>query len=286
MPAKVEKVSIPKHTPHPGPLERRPGARLHPLAVPGAFRRLLDEALHRPDLRERLLRHARGLGDPVLHAGGHVPEPAAEHERSADHDWRHQQRGQREPGLQPGEEHDAAHECQHLARELRDLVAQHRLQHPDVDRQPAGELARAALGEEAGRHVQQTAEQLPAEPGDGLLAGRAQQVGLGVVEHGLHGEERYQRQRDAVEQRPVMPHERRVEQVAHHHREGEAGHAAEHQRDARTEQQVAIRSDPRPQPDEPARPGNARHGCTCAAAGNAICSPGWPRMITLPAGSG
>ena len=74
---------------------------------------------------------------------------------------------------------------------------------PMSDGEPAGELAGAALGEEAGRHLEQPGEQLPPEPGHRPLADGAQQVGLDVVEHRLHGEQRHQAERDAVEQRAV-----------------------------------------------------------------------------------
>ena len=67
------------------------------------------------------------------------------------------------------------------------------------------------------------------EPGHRPLADGAQQVGLGVVEHRLDAEEHHQAERDAVEQRPVVLHERGVEQVAHDHREGEAEQRAGHQ---------------------------------------------------------
>ena len=50
-------------------------------------------------------------------------------------------------------------------------MAEDALQQPDVGGEPAGELAGAALGEEAGRHLEQAREDVAAEPGDGALAG-------------------------------------------------------------------------------------------------------------------
>ena len=135
------------------------------------------------------------------------------------------QGGEREPGLQPGEQHHAADQGQDLAGELGDLVAQDALQQPDVGGEPAGELAGAPLGEEAGRHLEQPGEQLPPEPGHRLLAGRAQQVGLDVVEHRLHAEQRHQAERDAVQEGAIAVDEGGVEQVPHDHREGEAASA-------------------------------------------------------------
>ena len=168
------------------------------------------------------------------------------------------ERGQREPRLQPGEQDDTAHQCQDLAGELRDLVAQNALQQPDVGREPAGQLARPPLGEEPGRHLEQPREQLPPEPGHRLLAGRAQQVGLDVVEHRLDAEQGHQAEGDAVEQRAVAVDERRVEQVPHGHREGEAREAAEDQRDRGAEQHPRYgRTRARAAPDGPASAGVA-----------------------------
>ncbi len=291
---------------HPRALQRQPHARRDPLAVARALGALLHEALHRADLRERLLRHRARLGHPVLHTGRDAPEPPPEDERRADHHRRHEQRGQREPRLQPGEQHDAADQGQHLAAELGDLVAQHALEQADVDGQPAGELAGAPVREEPGRHLQQAAEQVPPEPGHRLLAGRAQEVGLDVVEHRLQGEQAHEAERDAVEQRAVPVHERGVQEVPDRHREGEARHAAQHQRGRGADQQPAIGPDARPEADQAAglrdaaravggvshgrRRGKSgrdarRHGCTCAAAGMANASAGRPRMITWPAGA-
>ena len=69
-----------EHAAHPRALERGPHARRHPLAVPRPLGRLLHEALDRADLGERLLGHAGGLGNPVLHAHRHAAEPAPEHD--------------------------------------------------------------------------------------------------------------------------------------------------------------------------------------------------------------
>ena len=81
-------------------------------------------------------------------------------------------------------------------------------------REPAGELTGPAIGEESRRHREQLGEQLPPQPRHRPLAGRAQQVGLGVVEHRLDGEQPQEPEGDAVEQLPPAGDERRVEQLA------------------------------------------------------------------------
>ncbi len=283
---------MPKNTPRTwARLSASPDARRDPLAVPGPLGGLLHEALHRADLRERLLRHRARLGDPVLHPGGDPPEPAPEDDGRADHDRRHQQRGQREPGLEPGEQHDAAHERQHLAgRTPRSGGSARSAAAPmsTVSRLVSSPVRRSA--KKPGGISSRRREELAPEPGHRLLAGRAQQVGLDVVEHRLHGEQRHQAERDAVEQRAVAAHERGVEEVADDHREGEAGHAAQHQRDGRAEQPAYGRygSDRRrPSSADAARSAAARRmrrGSLVHVrrrAAMAICSPGRPRMITL-----
>ena len=104
---------------------------------------------------------------------------------------------------------------------------------PDVHREPAGELARATVGEEARRHLEQPGEQLAPEPRHRLLADRAQQIRLQVVEHRLRAEQRHQAERDAVEQGAIAVHEGGVEEVPHHHRKREAREAAQDQGDRR-----------------------------------------------------
>ena len=175
------------------------------------------------------------------------------------------QRGQREPGLQPGEQDDAAHQRQDLAGELGDLVAQDALQQPDVGREPAGELAGAPLGEEARRHLQQLGEQLAPESRHRPLAGRAQQIGLHVVEHRPARMKSATRpMRDAVQERAVaVARTRRPAGTAPPSgRPGSRGALSDRAMVAAS-QHAAIRPHPGPQPDQPAGPGKPAGGDGC-----------------------
>jgi hypothetical protein len=69
------------------------------------------------------------------------------------------------------EEDDPADEEQHLPRQLRRLVREHRLQERDVTRQAARQLPGAPLGEEAGGEPHQMGEQVLAQPRDDPLGG-------------------------------------------------------------------------------------------------------------------
>ncbi len=222
-----------EHTPDPGPDQGRLHAFPDPLAIALPLRRLLHKALHRPDLTERFLRHRRRFGDLVLHPHGHPPEPAPEVQRRADHQRNHPQGGQGEPRLHQGEQDDAAHQGQDLAGEFRDLVAQHSLQQSNVGGEPAGKLAGPALGEESGRHLQQLGEELPPKSRHHALAHRAQQVGLGVVEHGLHAEQDHQPDGNPVQDGPVLPDERRIEQKPDDHGKRQAEDGADDESEGR-----------------------------------------------------
>jgi hypothetical protein len=118
--------------------------------VPPSLLGLTHEALHRANLRERLVRRPHRLGDAVLDAGARPPQPPAEDKRRADDERDHGERGRRQARVRERQQHDAADEEERLSGELRDPAADQRLQHREVRREAAGELAGATLDEERG----------------------------------------------------------------------------------------------------------------------------------------
>ena len=82
-------------------------------------------------------------------------------------------------------------------------MAQRPLQQPDVRREPAGEFAGSMSAKKPGGCSSSSREQFPPERRHRALAGSRQQVGLDVVEHGLHHHKPHQAEGDAIEQRPV-----------------------------------------------------------------------------------
>ena len=101
---------------------------------------------------------AHRFGDAVLHAGARLAQAPPEDERRADDDRHDGERRRREPRMREREQDDAADEEQRLPRQLRDPGAHQRLQHREVGREAARQLAGAPLGEEARRQAHEVRE--------------------------------------------------------------------------------------------------------------------------------
>ena len=100
-------------------------------------------------------------------------------------------------------------------------VAMQRLQHREVRREAARQLAGAPLGEEARREAHEVREHVLAQLRDHALRRAREQVDLDEVHQPLQRERSRQAERDAVEQRAVVLLERGVEQVLHDGGKGE-----------------------------------------------------------------
>ena len=235
-----------EHPAHERPAQRRAHHVGHLASVARSLPRFLHEALHGADLRECLLRHRGRLGDLVLHPGADLPQPPAEEHGRTHDDGHDEQRGARELGVREREQRDATQEVEHLACELGDLVTHEPLHRADIGGEPAHELARPTLGEEAGGEAHQVLEQILPQPRDHALAGGREEVSLREVEQALDGEQAHQPERDAVEQRAVVPHEGGVEEIPDDLREREADRGACGEAHRRDEEPPAVRPDPRP----------------------------------------
>ncbi len=156
------------------------------------------------------------------------------------------------------EQDDSPDQCQNLARELCDLMAEHPLQEADIRGQTTGELAGAPLGEEAGRHLEESGEQLPPKPGDDLLTHGAQKVCLRIVQQSLYAEQHDQPDGNAIENFPVLTHEGRIEHEANDHRKSQAQDRAGRERQRCQRQHATVGPHARPQPCQPPRAGKAR----------------------------
>jgi hypothetical protein len=148
------------------------------------------------------------------------------------------------------EQHDSADQKQGLPRELRQIVAEHRLQHRGIGRQPAGELSRSSLGEESGRQADQVREQLLPQLRYHQLRSRREQVDLHEVEHGLNREQYEKPDRYRIEQRRIRRHERRIQEVPYDLRKRERDRGAEQQAHEREQQSARIRPYARQKPSQ------------------------------------
>src|SRR5690606_4019623 len=131
--------------------------------------------------------------------------------------------------------------------------AQDPLQQPNVGREAAGELAGAAVGEEARWHLEEAREDFAAEPGYGPLTGGAEQICLDVIENGLDREEPEQAERYAAEQRPAAIDERGVEEALDDERKREPDSRTADEREPGQGECGAMRPHARPEADETPR---------------------------------
>ena len=218
--------------------------------VPSYLLFLAREALHDPDLAEGLLRRSHRLGDAVLDARARAPQHAAEEHRRADDDRHDGESRRRQARVRERQHHDAADEIQRLARELGELVAEHRLEERCIGRQPARQLTAPPVGEEAGRQLHEVREELLTQCGDDALSSRAEEVDLHEVENRLDGKEEQEPDRDPIELPAIRAHERRVEQMSDDERKDETDARARGEADRGEGERADVRPDARQQSRE------------------------------------
>ena len=135
-----------------------------------ALAALLVERLDDLHRAEHLAGDGADVGDAVLAADRHRAQAAAEQGDRHDHEGDAEQHHARQLGGEEEQDHGAGQAHHEVAQRDRQGGADDLFDDRGVDRQPAGDLGRAILLEEAGREAQQVAVHREANVGDDPLA--------------------------------------------------------------------------------------------------------------------